>query len=84
MSDGIYLRCDCSAETMDFDLFVEDEDDGYVTFSSYWNQHRKWSERLKAAWTILRGNEHRFAEIILKGKEVEQLREYLATPPTGT
>ena len=80
MSDKPFLAlCDCGAETVKVSLFVEpDKVEGYVTFSSWWDQRRRWSERLRACWTILRGKSHYFSEVILDREDTERLQWYLA------
>lgn len=70
--------CDCNAETVKVDLFVTADDvDGYVSFSSWWQQNRPWRDRLRLAWLALRGKEYYFAEVILDREDTEQLAWYL-------
>ena len=82
MDDKPYLAlCECGADTIQIHLYVEPAEDfaGYVSFSSWWNQHRPWRDRLSAVWQILRGKEYYFSEVILDREDTERLHWYLAS-----
>lgn len=73
--------CDCGAETIQVHLSVDTEDgfDGYITFSSWWNQNRTWRERLRVVWLILRGKSHYFDAVVLDREDTERLHTYLSS-----
>ena len=73
----LILRCQCGVETLDIDMSIEPEDEGYLTFATWWDQHRAWSERLRVCWAILRGKSHYFDAIILNRTDLERVQAYL-------
>lgn len=75
----LILRCSCGVETLDIHLFVEEGDfEGHLTFAHWWDQNRTWRERIKAAWTILRGKSHYFDAIELDREDLQRVHDYLA------
>lgn len=61
--------------TVDFDIAPDEY--GYITFSDWWNQNARWRERIKAAWTILRGKQHYFSEVILTPEQLQEIKDYI-------
>lgn len=78
MPNSLFLRCDCSYETISIDLYLDQDDDGFLSVSPYWNQERYWKERLRAVWLILRGKEFYFGSVILKEGDVTAMADFLA------
>ena len=77
MKQPLHLLCDCGADCITVDFSFGPDEDGYIVFSSFWYQGRRWRDRLRGAWEILRGKEHYFSEIILRPDQVEEMKEYI-------
>ena len=65
---------------MDIHLFVEPDEDfeGFITFSTWWDQNRTWRERFRVCWMILRGKSHYFDSISLDKDDAQKIQDYLA------
>jgi hypothetical protein len=76
----LILECECGVETLSVSVLIEPDGDreGYLTFSAWWNQHRRWSERLRVCWTVLRGKSHYFSAVELDRTNLGRLQTYLA------
>lgn len=76
-----HALCDCGVETVNIDLTVDLDEEGYVSFSTWWNQNRPWRERFRVIWAIVRGKSHYFDEVILDAEDVVRLKDYLRKLP---
>lgn len=71
------IRCECGTDYLDIDLFLDLDDESYMSFSSRFGHRRSWRQRFKAVWLILRGKSYYFNEIILDRKKMEQIQQFL-------
>ena len=76
--EAIFVKCECYGEALSV---IYDAECDYYYFS-YWKQgfhngRLSWLERIKYCWTILIGSTAHADEVILDGKSVGELMEFL-------
>lgn len=72
-------RCDCTCNTylVIEDLYPEDDDSGWISISGQTFLPSIW-DRVKGAWLLLWRGYIADAEMLLRDKELAEVREWLA------
>ena len=73
-----HFRCDCGWSF--HSLCIDPLDDDFpviaiTVINAPWDFN--WRERIRAAWAVLRGNEHIFSEVIINREDVGEFAEYV-------
>lgn len=83
----LLVRCDCGVEVLGLSAYINIDDVDshiYLGIGTLYETSPAlvgWAEikdRLKAAWTILRGKRHYFNEVALQDAEIRKVAEYLS------
>jgi hypothetical protein len=86
----LLLRCDCGLERLDVEVWLKpgilgapksEIEAGYLTVSLLYQDAPGLSDRLKAAWALLRRRGYLANEVILKPDDVARLRDFARSLP---